>query len=255
MTKTVLITGASQGLGYEFSKLFAKKKYSLVLVSRNGEELLKVKSELEKDFEVSVVTIAADLSLPYASEQLYEKIIAHHMDIDVLVNNAGFATHGKFVDISLSDEISEIELNITALTSLTKLFAKDMVRKGNGRILNIASTAAFQPGPLMAVYYATKAYVLSFSEALSQELTGTGVTVTVLCPGATRTGFAKRADVEHTLMFRKAADPAIVAQQGYDGLMSGRRVVVSGFMNKLGSLMVNVIPRSILLPIIMKMQK
>ena len=254
--RNVLITGASQGLGYEFAKLFAREKYSLYLVARNAKNLDRIKKELEQTYHVSVSVFVKDLSAPSAAQSLARELDASDVHIDVLVNNAGFATHDDFVTIPLSDELAEIQVNIVTLTTLTKLLLKGMVERGYGRILNIASTAAFQPGPHMAVYYATKAYVLSFSEALSEEVKHTGVTVTALCPGATKTGFSKRAHMEKSLLFRGVLvmDAATVARVGYRGLMQGKRVVVPGLHNKISSFVSTHTPHSLTLPIIKRLQ-
>ncbi|MBE8968493.1 SDR family oxidoreductase, partial [Nostocales cyanobacterium LEGE 12452] len=176
--QTALITGASGGIGYEFVKLFAQDGYNLVLVARSVDKLNKIADEFKKKFGIDVKVISKDLSNPSAPEEIFRELEQASINVDVLVNNAGFATYGLFNEIDLNAEMQLLQVNVLCLTHLTKLFLKGMVQRGSGKILNLASTAAFQPGPLMAVYYASKAYVLSFSEAIANELEGTGVSVT-----------------------------------------------------------------------------
>ncbi len=233
MNKTALITGASNGIGYELAKLFAKDRYKLVLVARSAGKLTQVADELQREFGISAKAVPLDLTVSSAPQFLFNELQREGIVVDILVNNAGYGVLGEFANISGEDTLGQIQLNITALTYLTKLFLGPMVERRSGKILNVASTAGFQPGPLMSVYYATKAYVISFSEALANELHGTGVTVTCLCPGATDTAFQGRAGLENTLLFKKlrpmTADA--VARDGYRGLMAGRVMVISGFRN------------------------
>src|SRR5712692_6004686 len=182
---TALITGASGGIGYELAKLFARDSYNLVLVARSADKLAQLAAELEKAYQIRATVVAVDLAQPDGPEQVFAATQKAAIEVDVLVNNAGFGQFGFYVETDLQEELQQIQLNIASLTHLTKLYVRPMVERRHGRILNVASTAAFQPGPLMAVYYATKAYVLSFSAALSNELQGTGVSVTALCPGPT----------------------------------------------------------------------
>ncbi len=242
---TALITGASGGIGYEFAKLLAKDCGALVLVARDETKLHAVKKELEAFAPVKALVLPRDLSLPNAAARLYEELEQAHITVDILINNAGFGSQGAFVDREWQSDSDMIAVNITALTQLTKLFAKGMVERKYGRILNVASTAAFLPGPFMAVYYATKAYVLSFSEALARELRGTGVTVTALCPGPTATGFASTAGAEHSRLFRymKLATSADVARYGYEAMVKGKVVAVHGMRNKLMILSLKTAPR------------
>jgi short-subunit dehydrogenase len=200
--KVVLITGASSGIGLEFAKLFAKDNYDLVLVARDSTKLAEAAKLLEKSGS-SVTYISKDLSDPCAPLEIYEQLRKEKIVIDCLVNNAGFATYGYFNDLDVEEELKELQVNIVATTYLTKLFLKDMVEKNSGRILHISSTGAFLPGPLMAVYFASKSYVLSFSEALSAELEGTNVTVTALCPGPTKTNFIRRASLGESPLFQR----------------------------------------------------
>lgn len=190
--------------------------------------------ELEKTHGISARVIAADLSQPHSAQAIYDELRQTGVAINALVNNAGFGVHGEFAATDLQSELDMIAVNMTSLTELTKLFLPDMLKAKSGRILNIASTAGFQAGPLMAVYFATKAYVISFSEALFHELRGTGVTCTVLCPGATETEFAKRASMEDVLLFRGSVmSAAEVAQIGYDSMMRGKRLMIAGLMNRI----------------------
>jgi uncharacterized protein len=228
---TALVTGASSGIGLELARIFAENRFDLVVTARSEDRLRSLADEIVSIHGVSVRVVAADLAVPDGPEVVARAV---HDGVDVLVNNAGFATHGPFAEIPVADELAEIQVNVVALTHLTKLLLPAMRARGSGGILNVASTAAFVPGPLMAVYYATKAYVLSFSVALGEELAGTGVSVTALCPGATRTGFQARAGVERTRLFRSGVMGAReVAQAGYAGLMAGQTIVVPGWRNRL----------------------
>ena len=191
--KTALITSASGGIGYELAKLFANDHYNLVLVARNASKLAQVADELQRQFGISAKSIPLDLTAPTAPQFLFDQLQREDIAVDILVNNAGYGVFGEFAKIPLEDTLGQIQLNVTALTHLTKLFLGSMIERRSGKIMNVASVAGFQPGPLMAVYYATKAYVISFSEALANELADKGVTVTCLCPGATETAFAGRA--------------------------------------------------------------
>jgi short-subunit dehydrogenase len=243
--KTALITGASGGIGYELAKLFAKDHYNLVLVARSAPKLAQFADELNRQFGISAKAVALDLTAAPAPQFLSDQLQREGIAVDILVNNAGYGVLGEFAKVSLEENLGQIQLNITALTHLTKLFLGPMIERHSGRILNVASTAGFQPGPLMAVYYATKAYVISFSEALANELSGTGVTVTCLCPGATDTGFQGRAGVADTKLFKmlRPMDAKTVARDGYRGLMAGKTLVISGFRNWLVAESVRFSPR------------
>jgi len=232
-TSTALITGASGGIGYELGKLFARDHYDLVLLARSSAKLSQVAEELQGQHGISVKIIPLDLTAAPAPQFLFDQLKREGIAVDVLVNNAGYGKLGEFAKISAEESLAQIQLNITALTHLTRLFVGPMLERRAGKILNVASTAGFQPGPLMAVYYATKAYVISFSEALANELSGSGVTVTCLCPGPTDTAFQGRAGTEHTLLFRKSRPMSaeVVARDGHRGLMAGKTLVISGFRN------------------------
>jgi short-subunit dehydrogenase len=245
--KTALITGASGGIGYELAKLFANDHYNLVLVARSAPKLAQVADELQRQFGISAKAIPLDLTAATAPQLLFDQLQSEGIAVDVLVNNAGYGVLGEFSKISLGDTLGQIRLNVTALTHLTKLFLGPMIERHFGKIMNVASTAGFQPGPLMAVYYASKAYVISFSEALANELDGTGVTVTCLCPGATDTGFQGRAGLENTMLFKKLRpmEAKTVARDGYRGLMAGKTLVISGFRNWLLAESVRFSPRKL----------
>jgi short-subunit dehydrogenase len=245
--QTALITGASAGIGRELAKLFARDGYSVVLVARDGSRLNQFADELQRQFGISAQPFALDLASPSAPQFLFDQLARENITIDVLVNNAGYGKLGAFAGVPLEESLGQIQLNITALTHLTKLFVGPVLERKSGKILNVASTAGFQPGPLMAVYYATKAYVISFSEALANELRGSGVTVTCLCPGATDTEFQKRAGTEETLLFRglRPMNVKTVAQDGYRALMKGKPLVISGVRNWLLAESLRVSPRRV----------
>jgi uncharacterized protein len=247
-----LITGASSGIGYELAKRFARDGHDLVLVARSRERLAEIAKELSGSTGVAVKVIAKDLSRPGAAREVFDELKRESISVNVLVNCAGFGTCGLFAEDDPAVDLEMMQLNMVALTELTWLAVREMLGRGSGRILNVASTAAFQPGPLMSVYYATKAYVLSFSEALANELSGTGVTVSTLCPGPTRTGFGARAKMEGTRLFRSMGlmDAAAVADAGYRGLMKGRGVIVPGLANRLLLLSVRVSPRKVVTAIV-----
>jgi uncharacterized protein len=239
--KTALITGATSGLGYEFVKLFANDGYNLVLVARNGQKLDEIRESFKN---IEVTAIPKDLSVPGAAKEVFQDVDKKGIEIDILVNNAGFGLLGKFDELDIYKQLEMIQLNITALTELTYYILPKMKQRNSGRIMNVASTAAFQPGPLMAVYYATKAFVLSLSEALVEELKGSNVTVTTLCPGATKTNFGAVASLEGTKLFSRAMASDMVAKTGYEALMSGKRVIITGGLNKAGALGAKIMPRS-----------
>jgi len=231
---TALITGASGGIGRDLAELFARDGCDLLLVARSADALDALGAELSRTHGVRSTAIPADLSDPDAPAAVFRAVRDHGIEVDVLVNNAGRGLYGRFAETDLDTELRMIQLNVVALTQLTKLFLPAMLARRSGRILNVASTAAFQPGPMMAVYYATKAYVLSFSEALAEELAGTGITVTTLAPGSTRTGFQARARMDESRLFRgpTVLDSATVARAGYEGMLRGERLVIPGIFNK-----------------------
>lgn len=244
MNKTALITGATSGIGYELSKLFALNRYNLVLVARNDQRLEDLANELRQAFSISIITIPKDLSLPSSPEGIFSYLKKKSIQVDVLVNNAGFNEYGLFSQTDLHRELQMIQLHIVSLTYLTKLLLPGMLERKLGKILNVGSTGSFVPGPLVAVYCATKAYILSFSEAIAEELKETGVTVTTLCPGSTKTEFAERANMEDVAIFQgNLMDAREVAQIGYNALMRGKRIIVAGCVNKLTISSVRFLPR------------
>ena len=247
MRETVLITGASSGLGLEFAKIFAYKRCNLVLVARNEEKLLEIKKKLEKKYDTHVEVFPQDLTGEDAAKNIYYFTSSKGIDIDILVNNAGFGDFGKFSESDLKKQTDMIEVNVTSLVKLCRLYVRPMIKQKYGRILNVSSIAAFQPGPLMPVYYSTKAFVLSFTEALSVELRGTGVHVTALCPGPTVTDFASRANREHSGLLKnlKNASARDVCIYGYKQMMKNKVVVIPGKLNKLGIMASKHLPRSI----------
>jgi uncharacterized protein len=255
VSKTALITGASGGIGYELALLFARDGFDCILVARSQDKLKELASRLEREQRIKTMVMVKDLSRPAAVDEMYADVTAAALQVDVLVNNAGFPVFGLFTATDLQVELEMLQVNVIALTALTKLFLKGMIARRSGRILNLASTAAFEPGPLMAVYYASKAYVLSFSEALANELRGTGVTITALCPGPTRTGFQKRGVMEDSRLVQgQIADARSVALAGYRGLMAGKTIVIPGFTNRLVPWVVRVSPRGVLTRVVRRMQ-
>lgn len=241
---TTLITGASGGLGEEFARLCAADGNDLVLVARSKEKLETLGKELEVKHSIRVTVLPHDLSLPDAVQKLTEELRSKNIAPDILINNAGFGAYGLFHETTYDQEKNLIAVNIAALTELTKSLVPTMVKRGNGSVLNIASTAAFQPGPLMAVYYASKAYVMHFSLALSEELKETGVTVTCLCPGPTKTGFETHANLGNSRLFRLGSmDAATVAAIGYTAMKRGKPLIVAGLRNKIGAFATRFIPK------------
>ncbi len=247
MKKTALITGASSGIGLELAKIHAINGHNLVLVARNISKLEELKTELENKHNVSIYVIGIDLSVTDSAKKVYDETSSKNIQIDYLINNAGFGDYGAFYETSWEKEQQMINLNITALTQFTKLYLKDMVSRSSGKIMNVASTASFQSGPLMAVYFATKAYVLSFSEAVNNEVSHTGITVTALCPGATVSGFESSANLEGSKMFtgRKLPGSKEVAEYAYKAMMKGKTVAIQGFMNKVLVASVRFLPRAL----------
>jgi uncharacterized protein len=251
MKKTALITGASNGIGLELAYIHAQKGGDLVLIARNLKRLEEIKIEIESKYKTKVHVIGKDLSIKDAALEVYKEIKSLYIEVEYLINNAGFGDFGMFIDTSWEKEEQMINLNITTLTQFTKLFLKDMVNKGHGKIMNVASTAAFQPGPTMAVYYATKAYVLHFSEAINNEVAKKGVTVTALCPGATESGFQSAADMQESKLVKGKKLPSSqqVAQYGYEAMIKGKSVAIHGIMNYLMANSVRFTPRNLVVKI------
>ena len=251
MNHTALITGASSGIGLELAKVHASKGGDLVLVARNKSKLAELKTALEQQYNITVLTTGKDLCLPGAAKEIYDETNRQHIQVDYLVNNAGFGDFGFFTETDWHKEQQMIDLNITTLTLFTKLYLQDMVKRGSGKIMNVASTAAFQPGPTTAVYSATKAYVLSFSEAISNEVHDKGITITALCPGATDTGFQAAAAMEESRLFKNRKLPTAkeVAVYGYTSMMKGKTVAIHGRMNYIMANSIRFVSRAMVLKI------
>jgi len=251
-----LITGASGGIGYELCQQFAKNGYNLILVARDEEKLKKYAAEFKKNHETESTIIIKDLSSTTAADEILHQLKHEKMSVDVLVNNAGFGSYGKFAETDVKKQLSMMQVNMVTLTHLTKLLLPEMLEKKSGKILNVASTAAFFPGPLMAVYYATKAFVYSFSQAIRQELKGTGVSVTVLCPGPTSTGFEKGADLQSSKLFKSGLmDAKTVAEIAFKALMKNKAMIIPGFRNKVRIALGTLIPRNLMPGIVESAQK
>jgi short-subunit dehydrogenase len=243
---TALVTGASSGLGVEYAKIFAAEKHDLLLVARRRDRLEALAAELRSAHGVQAHVVAADLASPQGPEQVFAEARRLGLEIEFLVNNAGLGASGAFAELPLGRELEMIQVNVTALVSLTRLFLPAMLLRKRGRILNVGSTAGFPPGPFMAVYYASKAFVNSFTEALWYELRGTGVTATASCPGATATEFSGVAGNDRSLLFRLGAAPAVaVARDGYRAMMKGKPMVVHGLRNKLTIQSLRLTPRAL----------
>jgi short-subunit dehydrogenase len=252
---TALITGASGGIGEHLARVLGAHKHDLVLVARNAERLQALSGELSRAFGVQCRVLAANLEDPAAPAQIFNALSGQGVTIDVLVNNAGFGARGAFAEIDYETEARMLQLNCAALMHMTRLFLPGMLQRRAGKILNVASTAAFLPGPFMAVYYASKAFVLSFTEALAEETQGTGVMVTALCPGPTQTNFAATAGNEDTILFRNAKpmSPYAVARVGYEGMMAGKRVVIPGWTNQASAFSTRLAPRKMLAKVARKL--
>lgn len=246
--KTALVTGASSGIGMDFARLLGRDGYRVILVARSEDKLRDLAREIG-----DAVVLAADLTRADAPQHIFESA----GPVDVLINNAGFGIMGPFAEGDLEKQMQMIALNVAALTALTRLFLPPMLARRSGRIVNVASTAAFQPGPLGAVYYATKAYVLSFSEAIAEELRGSGVTVTALCPGPTATGFARVAGMEDSPLFTlmRPMSSAAVARFGYQAMKRGKRLAIPGMMNKIGVQSVRFTPRRVITSMVRRLQE
>lgn len=252
MNKTVLITGASAGIGLEFAKKFAKEKYNLVITARNESRLNELASEIESKNNVNVKVLTKDLSKQNTGEEIINELKNENIAIDILINNAGLGVFDDYWNVEWRDEKSMLQVNIMALAELTMLFAKDMVNRGGGKILNVASTAAFQPGPTMPGYYASKAFVLRYSQAINYEMRKKGVQVSTLCPGPTITEFQIRANMNETNMFKRKFTMSAekVALLGYEGLMKGRSVIITGHLNWLAAMVSRIAPSKISMKVV-----
>lgn len=260
--RTALITGASGGIGESFARLLAARDIDVILVARTEQKLEALAQELRAAHGVQATVIAQDLTVQGAAERIETQVNSQGLSVDFLINNAGFASYGEFHTLPLQHELDMIQVNIAALTDLTHRFLPGMVERRRGRVLNVASTAAFIPGPLMAVYYASKAYVLSFSEALNEELRGSGVNVTALCPGPVETGFQERAQMQdskliagNSPMLAPMMSADAVAAEGMKAMFAGQAVRVVGVMNKLQTLTPRFLPRSVMPRIVKQLQE
>src|SRR6056297_3507468 len=257
MKKHALITGASSGIGLEMARIFASEGFDLVLTARREERLMNLKQELEKDNSIRVNLFVADLSKPDAPNSLFQFCENQDLQINVLINNAGIGDYGFFSEADWAKTATMIDLNVKSLTHLTHLFLPGMLERGTGKIMNVASTAAFQPGPLMSVYYATKHYVLAFSEALANEVAEHDITVTTLCPGPTQSEFQATANMEKSKLMDRFPVPssAEVAQYGFNALKNGKRIAIYGTVNQLMTYIIKFFPRSWVTAIVRKIQE
>ncbi|HVV70686.1 MAG TPA: SDR family oxidoreductase [Verrucomicrobiae bacterium] len=245
-TEVVLVTGASSGIGRELAKCFAADGSRLILLARKRAALQSLAEELHKAHGTQAEVLPADLAEPRAPERIFEHLQTNGTKVDVLVNNAGFGAHGEFATLPQARQLEMLQVNVMALTQLTRQFLPGMIQRKRGGVLNVASTAAFQPGPGMAVYYATKAFVLSFSEAITEEVSGSGVTISALCPGPTATNFAEAANARFSNRFMRSTMSAeAVARIGYRGFRAGRAVVIAGARNRLLTFSVRLAPRAL----------
>ena len=254
--KAALVTGASGGIGEELARLLAADGRDLVLVARSRDKLARLAEELGGQHGVSARVVVSDLARPEAPREIFEELRGAGVEVGTLINNAGFGSYGLFAETDERAEVGMLQVNVVALTHLTKLFLPEMIARKKGYVMNVASTAAFQPGPLMAVYYASKAYVLSFSEALANECEGTGVTVSALCPGPTETGFVAAAKLEKSKLFEaNVMDARSVAVAGYRGMLAGKRVVIPGIKNSLLAHTVGFLPRGLVTKAVRRVQE
>ncbi len=252
---TALITGASSGIGLELARVFAGDGWDLALTARREERLAELAGELERAHGATVRVLPADLARPGAAAELFEQLRRDGVAIEAVVNNAGFGLNGLLLGQDPEVHAAMIQVNVAALTRLTRLCLPPMLERASGYVLNVASTAAFQPGPRMAVYYATKAYVLSFTEAIAEEVHGSGVRVSCLCPGPTTTGFAAVAGMEDSNLFKLGAmDAATVARAGYRGMLKGRAVVIPGLLNRLAAFSIRFSPRLLVRKAVKRLQ-
>lgn len=257
MSKTVLITGGTSGIGLALAHVFAEHNFNLIIVARKLDDLLNTKQKLEQKYNVTIYIIQKDLAVESAGQEIYSELQSKNISIDILVNNAGFANYGKFQDITLEQDNSVMHLNMITCTVLMKLFLKDFLARNHGKILNVASTASFQPGPFMAVYFATKAYMLFLGEAVAEELQNTNITITTLCPGPTKTAFQEKSALKDSRLIKSGnLMPAdVVARLAYKGMMMGKTIVIPGFINKLYIQLLRIAPRKLVTNIIRWLQE
>lgn len=252
-----LITGASSGIGFELAYQYAKNGHDLILTARSTDKLVHLKSELQKLYKIQIEVFTCDLSIKNSAVQLYNEIKQRGLSINGLVNNAGFGDLNEFDKSDLNKALEMIQLNITTLTELTHLFVKELIHHAPSKILNVASVASFLPGPLMAVYYATKAYVLSFSDAIHTELKDKNVSVTALCPGPTISGFQEKANYSNSSLIEKIKFPSSkeVAEYGYKKTMQGQSIAIHGVSNKIMIFTTRLLPRSFVSKVVYALQK
>lgn len=256
MGTAALVTGASSGIGYDLARILAADRHDLVLVARSADRLRALADELAARHGIRALALPADLSDPAAPTAIMSALGERAVSIDILINNAGFGTYGPFASSDPARELAMLQVNIVSLVHLTRLVLPGMLERRAGRVLNVASTAAFQPGPLMAGYYASKAFVLHFSEALANELRGSGVTVTALCPGPTRTNFQVAAEMRASRLVRGPLmmDSLPVARAGYEAMLRGRPLIIPGLPNRIMSLAVRVLPRRLVTRMVRRFQ-
>lgn len=257
MNEAVLITGATGGLGEEFAKRYAKNGQNLVLVARNEEGLYKIKNELENQYDINVHVYKKDLSEENAALSIYDYVLEKHLFINVLINNAGFGDYGKFINSDLNKQTDMVHVNVLSLMELCHLFIKLMQQKKEGTILSICSIAGFQPGPLMSVYYATKAFVLSFTEALAVEMKDTGLLISALCPGPTNTGFVGAAKLENSGLFKhiKNSTAKEVVNYNFNRMKKKKVIIIPGLLNKIMIFSSRILPRSVVRNFVHLIQK
>lgn len=257
MNKTALITGASSGIGLELASIFAREGFDLLITARREERLLSLKKDLEKEYGINVHTLSVDLSLDDAPSAIFDFVKENELEINTLINNAGIGDYGFFKDADWNRLSVMIDLNIKSLTHLTHLFIPELLKHDKAYIMNVASTAAFQPGPLMSVYYASKNYVLAFSEALSNELADSNINVSALCPGPTESEFQDVANMKKSKLFDRfpVASSKDVAEYGYKSLMKGKRVAIYGIANKIAPKFISLVPRCWVTAVVRKIQE
>jgi short-subunit dehydrogenase len=256
MTKTALVTGSTSGIGKAFASKLAAEKHDLILVSRDTNKLSTQSAELSKKYGIETTYIPLDLTENGAAQKVFDTVSNQGLSVQILINNAGFNNVGHFIHTDLQKENDMINLHVTLTTEMMKYFLPDMVKNGYGRVLNLGSTGSYIPCPLDAVYAATKAYIFSVSKGINAELNGTGVSVTVLCPGSTNTEFARKAGIDKSLLFSLfVMEPDIVANIGYKALMKGKAAVIAGLYNKLQVFSSKIIPSFIIIPLTKKMLK
>ncbi len=254
--ETVLITGASSGIGLELAKRFAADKCNLILVARSQDKLDSLAAAMRQEHGIQVLVLAKDLANPAAPQEIFDQLTAQGIIVDVVVNNAGFGSVGTVAELPIDRQLDMVQVNVVALMLLARLFLPGMIQRGRGGVLNVGSTAGFQPGPGMAVYYATKAFVLSFTEALAEELAGTGVGATCLAPGPTETGFGADSGMGETLIFKLGMmDAATVARIGYRAYRRRKPLVISGWTNRIGAFLVRLAPRALVRKVVIRLQK